>query len=142
MRKSSGWLFSGWVTRTANPKPDKANKYKIFAGRSNLLHLFRKNLEFIHLQFIYVLYNFGIELCLKGGDAVKIINRIMISSALLVFLSLVSLLVGLSIIIILSPAPYGKEVLIFSYLIISCFFNIIRICVYNKANLSWRLAKC
>lgn len=41
----------------------------------------------------------------------KIINRIMISSALLVFLSLVSLLVGLSITIFLSPAPYGKEVL-------------------------------
>lgn len=52
-----------------------------------------------------------IELCLRVGDAVKIINRIMISSALLVFLSLVSLLAGISLISILFPADPGKEIL-------------------------------
>lgn len=41
----------------------------------------------------------------------KIINRIMVSSALLVFLSLVSLLVIISIIIFLFPGDPGKEVL-------------------------------
>lgn len=41
----------------------------------------------------------------------KIINRIMISSALLVFLSLVSLLGGLSLIILLLPDDPGKEIL-------------------------------
>ncbi|WP_372999083.1 HAMP domain-containing protein [Lutispora sp.] len=41
----------------------------------------------------------------------KIINRIMISSALLVLLSLLSLIAGLSIIVFLYPGPYGKEVL-------------------------------
>lgn len=41
----------------------------------------------------------------------KIVNRIMISSALLVFLSLVSLLAGLSLIIFTSPGDPGKEVL-------------------------------
>jgi len=41
----------------------------------------------------------------------KTINRIMISSALLVFLSLVSLLGGLSIIIFLLPDDPGKEIL-------------------------------
>lgn len=41
----------------------------------------------------------------------KIINRIMISSALLVFLSLVSLLGGLSLIILLLLDDPGKEIL-------------------------------
>ena len=41
----------------------------------------------------------------------KIINRIMISSALLVFLSLVSLLAGISMIAFLFPADPGKEIL-------------------------------
>ncbi|MEA4846919.1 MAG: HAMP domain-containing sensor histidine kinase [Clostridiaceae bacterium] len=41
----------------------------------------------------------------------KIINRIMISSALLVFLSLVSLLAGISMITFLFPADPGKEIL-------------------------------
>ncbi|KUO65199.1 MAG: hypothetical protein APF84_08685 [Gracilibacter sp. BRH_c7a] len=41
----------------------------------------------------------------------KIINRIMISSALLVFLSLVSLLAGISMITYLLPSDPGKEIL-------------------------------
>jgi signal transduction histidine kinase len=48
---------------------------------------------------------------LKWGDAVKIINRIMISSALLVVVSLVSLVVAISGILYLLPGDPGKELM-------------------------------